>query len=549
MRKRFVHIFVSLLCCITAAAHDTVYVSGGIQHDGLLEYKPWAYKSNSYVDVSMYYVNDSNKAHFHSLRASTRAELTQWPLPGYEPDFPGHGISHLSVEASFDFGAITVGDVYGQFGSGFILSLYEDRALGIDGALRGAKIDLTPYRGIHLTLLGGKQRRYWNCYHDHAWGWNYARDAALGSDIELHIEQWSQRMRDLDMSLMLGGSYVSKYEAEDTILTLVDNAMYRYNLPRWVGAGDVRAQWQMKGFDIFVEYARKANDPGFENHLSYRDGEALLVSAGYSQKGLSILAQIKRSDNMSFRSERKREGLAGRLNHMPAFAHQHTYTLAALYPYATQYAGGEWAFQTEVRYTAPRKTPLGGKYGTTLQLNASHIRGLASEGSWAVDTSTEGEYYTDVNVELNKRLSKNWWLNAMLMYQTYNRRVLEGHGELVRSGIAVVEARVHVTDKVSMRGELQYLYTPHYQGQWITALYELSLFHQLTLSGQWLYNIGGAAESTNEHFYTFLVTYTHAAHRLMLGYTKTKDGFNCSGGVCRYVPRQEGIVLSYNFTW
>ena len=100
-----------------------------------------------------------------------------------------------------------------------------------------------------------------------------------------------------------------------------------------------------------------------------------------------------------------------------------------------------------------------------------------------------------------------------------------------------------------MRGELQYLYTPHYEGQWITALYELSLFRQLSLSAQWLHNIGGAEESTNEHFYTFLATYTNKSHRLMLGYTKTRDGFNCSGGVCRYVPRQEGIVLSYNFTW
>lgn len=535
--------------CACAWANDTVYVSGGIQHDGLLEYKPWAYKSNSYVDLSVHYENDSNSAHFRSLRASTRAELTEWPLPGYETDFGGHGISHLSIESTFDWGAVTIGDVYGQFGSGLILNLYEDRALGIDGALRGAKLSVTPYRGIHLTALGGKQRRYWSCYRDHAWGWNYSRDAALGGDVELHIEQWSKRMQDLDMSLTFGGSYVSKYEAADTIIDVIDNALYMYNLPRWVGAGDVRAEWQMKGFDVLVEYARKANDPGFENGFSYRDGEALLVSAGYSRKGLAVLAQIKRSDNMSFRSERKRTGIAGRLNHMPAFAQQHTYTLAALYPYATQYAGGEWAFQAEVRYTWPRKTRMGGKYGTTMKLSAAHIRGLAEPGSWAVDTRREGEYYTDVNIELNKHVSKNWWLNAMLMYQTYNRQIVEGEGGLVRSGIAVAETRVHVSKNVSMRGEVQYLYTPHYEGQWITALYELSLFHQLTLSGQWLYNIGGAEEATHEHYYTFLATYTNKSHRLMLGYTKTREGFNCSGGVCRYVPRQEGVVLSYNFTW
>jgi hypothetical protein len=234
---------------------------------------------------------------------------------------------------------------------------------------------------------------------------------------------------------------------------------------------------------------------------------------------------------------------------MPAFAQQHTYALAALYPYATQYAGGEWAFQAEIRYTFAKKTKMGGKYGTSLKLSASHIRGLESPGSWQIDTRTQGEYYTDLNIELNKRATKRWWINAMLMYQTYNRQLLEGHGELVRSGIAVIDTRVQVTRDVSMRGEVQYLYTPHYQGQWVFALYELSIYRYVTLTGQWMYNIGGAAESTREHYYTALATFTYGAHRASAGYTKTREGFNCSGGVCRYVPRMEGVTLNYAFTF
>jgi len=529
-------------------AKDTVYVSGGVQHDGLLDWTPVMYHSNSYADLTMHWVHNGERLpSFRELRVSTRAELTQWPMPGYEEGFAGHGISRLSVDAVFEHCELTAGDVYGQFGSGLVLNLYEDRALGVDGSLRGAKIEAAPYKGIHLTALGGKQRRYWNCYHDNAWGWNYSRDAVIGGDAEIHIEDWAERMRAMDMHLMFGGSYVSKYEAADTIITLVEATPYMYRLPRWVGAGAVRASWQMKGVELMAEYARKANDPIEENGFSYRDGEALLVSAAYSRKGLSVLAQIKRSDNMSFRSERMRSGIAGRINHMPTFAQQHTYTLAALYPYATQYANGEWAFQTELRYTWGRKTKMGGRYGTTLKLSAAHIRGLKEEGSWAIDTSTEGEYYTDVNIELNKHLTRQWWLNAMLMYQTYNRQVVEGHGGLVRSGIAVLDTRVQANKDVSVRAELQYLYTPHYEGQWLTALCELSLFHHLTVSGQWMYNIGGAEEATHEHYYTAMATYTHGAHRVSAGYTKTREGFNCSGGVCRYVPRQEGVSVNYEF--
>ena len=533
-------VFLALcsLFLLPAQANDTVYVSGEIQHEGLLDWSPVMYHSNSYVDLSVHYVNDSNNAHFHSLRASTRGELTQWPMPGFEADFGGYGMSHLSVAAAFDWGEITVGDVYGQFGSGMLFNVYEDRAMGIDGALRGGKIELTPWKGLHFTLIGGKQRRYWSCYKDRAFGWNYGRDAVIAGDVELHIEQWSRRMQENDMHLTIGGSYVSKYEQPDTIM-FINDGMYMYNLPRWVGAGEVRAQWQMRGWNVMAEYAHKANDPCIENHYSYDDGNALLVSAGYSRKGLSVLGQMKMTRNMAFRSERQRNGIAGRINHMPAFSQQHTYALAALYPYATQYVPGELAFQGEVLYTWPKKSPMGGRYGTTMKWSGSHIRGLYGKN----------ENYTDVNMELHKRLSKSWWLNAVLMYQAYNQLAVEGHGGMIRSGIAVVDARVHVTNKVSMRGELQYLYTPDYEGQWFFALYEVSLWQRLTLSGQWMYNIGGTTEATHEHYYTFSATYSHAAHRLTAGYTKTRDGFNCSGGVCRWVPKMEGVSLNYSFTW
>ena len=540
------HILSSLLLLVICHwslviwANDTVFVSGGVQHDGLLDWTPVMYHSNSYADIGVNW--QTERGTFRELRAKTRLEMNQWPMPGYEADFAGHGIGHLSVAAAFTWGEITVGDVYGQFGSGLILNLYEDRALGIDGALRGAKIEVQPYKGIRLTALGGKQRRYWDCYKDQAWGWNYMQNAAIGADIEIAVEQWSKQMQENDISLSFGGSYVSKYETFDTIIAKTDiSGTYMYNLPRWVGAGEVRTQLNVKGFNLLAEYAVKANDPCAENNYDYRWGHAALLSTGYSRKGLSVLVQAKYSDNMSFRSERQRVGLAGRLNHLPAFAHQHTYALAALYPYATNYSDKELAVQGEIRYTAPKKSAFGGKYGTTLTLAGSHIRTQQND--------IAGEAYTDVHVELNKRISKQWWLNAMLMYQAYNQQAVEGHGGMIRSGIAVVDARVQMTPDVSLRGELQYLYSPHHEGQWCFALCELNLFHHWTLSGQWMYNIGFAPDATNEHYYTAGLTFTYGAHRANIGYTKTREGFNCSGGICRYIPRMEGIVLNYAFTW
>lgn len=558
-----------------AEEQSRIVFSGGIQHESLFPTRSvaaertsprasWAkidHLSNTYLDMALRYdYGKQNRAGFTGVSGALRGELMQWPMLGFSPAFRGYGLAHMHVQTSFSWGNIVLGDVYGQFGSGMILRLYEERSLGIDNALRGGKIELNPYQGIHVDLMGGKQRRYWNCYTDGAFGFNYRKDALLAGNLELSIDQWSERMQDAGANLLLGGSYVSKYQAyqeEDYVLVVQDGQMYRRNLPEWVGAGDVRADFQMGGWSALVEYAYKANDPTLENKYSYRPGQALLGSLSYSQKGMSVLVQAKHSENMSFRSDRGLNPVypVGTINNLPAFANQHTYALASLYTYATQ-PDGEWAFQGELRYTWRRNTKMGGRYGTTLKLNASHIRAAretASGSAWGMGK----EYYTDVNLELNKKIDKQWYIGAMLMYQAFDRFQIQGEGnpgELIRSGIGVVDVKWATTKDVQMRAELQYLFSKQDQGQWIYALYELSLFQQLmiTLSEQYCIGHGtitGAEAEQGKHYYSVLATWQKNAHRLSLGYTKNREGYSCSGGVCRKIPAQEGVTLTYNFTW
>ena len=78
---------------------------------------------------------------------------------------------------------------------------------------------------------------------------------------------------------------------------------------------------------------------------------------------------------MSFRSARSMSGTSSFINHLPPFTMDHSYALAALYPYATQ-PGGEWAYQAAFGYNFPKHTFFGGKYGTNLKLNVSHVHGI-----------------------------------------------------------------------------------------------------------------------------------------------------------------------------
>ena len=254
-------------------------------------------------------------------------------------------------------------------------------------------------------------------------------------------------------------------------------------------------------------------------------------------------------------------GTSSFINHLPAFTMDHTYNLAAMYPYATQPLG-EWAYQAEFGYTFKRKTFLGGKYGTSIKLNYSYVHGIdKNEPAPLLDGSTTlrgtkgygsafwkwggGMYYQDMNIQIEKKLTKDFKLNLMLMNQFYNMTVVEGEGGMVHSNIYVAEGKYRINNKLTLRGELQYLTTGEDDHDWAFGLLELSFLPHwmFTIADEW--NCG----VTNTHYYQALVTYNLGSHRIQAGYGRTSDGYNCSGGVCRYVPSQRGFTLSYNYNF
>ena len=551
MNKRINGSVLWLIAAMMLAAPSLqaqVTLSGSIQSDVLIpqddekigteHYSDWAL-TNTYVDL---------KLGSKYVEAGTRFEFLEHPLPGYEKDFKGWGFPHFYVKGHVKNVELTLGDYYEQFGSGFVLRTYEERSLGIDNALRGARLVYNPVNGTSIKAVTGKQRRYW----DH-------NDALVsGVDVEVGLEQFIKPLETAGTHISIGGSWVIKHENADDDAIFVD-ATHKLKLPENVNAWDARVNVNHKGFNVLAEYAQKTQDPSFDNGYHYGCGNVAMLSTSYSKKGMSVLLQAKRSEGMSFRSRRSMNGTSSFINHLPAFTHDHTYALASEYPYATQ-LNGEWAFQAELGYSFKKNSTLGGKYGTKVKLNVSHVRGLdngdiknpvaegrviGSDGYKSAFFKMGDTFYQDINVTVDKRFTRDFSLIFMYMNQRYNMTVVEGHGGMINTNILVADGKYKFSPKLTLRCELQYMFCDGDLGDWAFGLAELSFapHWMFTVSDQW--NCG----DTDLHYYQALVTYNLKAHRFQLGYGRTADGFNCSGGVCRWVPASKGFTFSYNYTF
>ena len=519
---------------------DKLRLSGSLQSDMLLAQKDSTigaeatdgrFLTNTYLDL---------KLSSRYVEAGARLEYLKHPLPGYESDFKGWGVPYAYLKGRYKNAELTLGSFYEQFGSGFILRSYEERSLGIDNSLQGARLNYRPWAGVAVKVLTGRQRRYWN--HNKSW--------MTGADVEWNIDELCKTLQQHNTYVTLGASYLNKHERDEVIMV---DPTHRLHLPLNVNAFDVRLRVQHRAFNVLAEMAMKSQDPSHDNGYIYRNGYVAMLSGSYSKRGMSLLLQAKRSTNMGFRSRRGMEGISSFVNHLPPFTMEHTYTLAALYPYATR-PDGEWAYQAAAAYTFPKGSTIGGKYGTTVKVNFSHVHSVRKNGAGEIGTDGYGSpfwawgdatYYQDVDFQVEKRLAKDTKLNLMYMFQRYNQTLLEGHGGMLNSHIFVADVKQKLAPNTTLRVEGQYLVSKDGDKDWLFGLAELSLAPHWMFTLSDLYNVG----NTRVHYYQGYVTYSGGAHRLQLGYGRTRAGFNCSGGVCRYIPATKGLTLSYNYNF
>ncbi len=543
---------ISLLTLLTAAAVGASaqgimggHVTGNIQLDGQISSAdsvigaadvPEKLLMNARADIL--YTNGD-------FSAGLRFEAYQNPMLGFNAKYKGQGVANYFASYNGEKLSVTIGNFYEQFGSGMILRSYEDRYLGVDNSLLGLNVALRPFNGVTIKALAGKQRYYWE----------YGDGIVRGLDGEVNLNSVIKSFSDSKLRATLGAGFVSKYEPDQTI-TSTANPAYRLELPLNVGAGAVRADLSYGNWALQAEYAHKGQDPSIMNNYIYREGEALMLNATYSQKGFSANVQAKRVDNMSFKSVRSESGEMLYINYIPAITKQHTYAFLSMYPYATQ-TTGEMGLQGDVMYKIKKETLLGGKYGTDIHLNGSIITGIdttqiGGDGTlgYTSDWFQTGDlYYADASLEVAKKLSKALKLTCTYGYQIFNP-IVEGHeGNLHHNHILVGDLTWKINRKNVLRFEAEWMgsdskYDANVDdkrcGDWIMGLVEYNFTSAwfVSVSDQYAYRDGVG------NYYNLSVGYNHGATRLQLGYGKQREGLLCIGGVCRQVPASNGLTFS-----
>ena len=484
------------------------------------------------------------------FRAGIRYESYLNTLEGYPTSFSGTGIGYRYLSWNSDNVGVTIGNFYDQFGSGMIFRAYEERQLGIDNSLDGIRLTYEPVNGVYLKGMVGKQR------HIFMDGLVNGNGIIRAFDSELNINELLDSSNSWKFKATIGGSFVSKFNT--------DNNTNFFDLPKNVGASSIRVNLRYNKIRFSGEYVHKINDPYPDNQDSrfnyiYKNGEGILLNLGYSTKGFAVDFSAKHMDNMLWRSTNVNVGPTDLLiGYLPALTKQHTYNLAAtLYPYATNFYG-EIAYQLDVLYKIPKKTTLGGRYGTSVAINFATA--YVPERNFIDDMETTRNSYTtsffarsdsillqDFNVEIKRKINKKLKLSLNYFNFIFNDDAVKvaNYYKIINAQIAVMDLTYKINRHHSLRFETQAMWTDEDKGDWLFGQIEYTFSPHWYIAVLDQYNSGNDDLKKRVHYGLISAGYINGSHRFSFQYGKQRAGVFCVGGVCRAVPASNGLTFSF----
>ena len=501
-------------------------------------------------DGNIFATNDYLKLDYYKGRLSAGLQME-----GYFPTLVGYpvaqnklSLSNLYVSWRDKSYSVTAGTFYEQFGSGLLFRSWEDRMLGLNNALLGAratynfedKVAVKAFWGVprlgkiddNAAMMGAE---------DAFFGLGLTKVHVAGADVSVSL---SSLLGMEDLSLSLEGSLLNKHEALGDLLKA---AGCKENTLGWSG----RVNFDMDGFFLKGEYVDAGKQivsvAAAQNGRAAVNGNAQLVEFGYNGRGLGVTVTGRRMDRMtqkiySFSGTESGYGsLSNMLSYRPAMSTQYTYMLTTLNPYSPEVGdkvirAGEIGGQIDAFYNFRRGTAIGGKRGMKVHANFSTYYGLNETGG----TEGGGLLFRDFSFDLEKQWTKKFKSVLMYSMQEYNKHHENTGLYIGTSHIVVADLLYKWTPKLSTRMELQYLATKDDQGDWMAGLLEVNFAPHWSVFASDMWNHG----STKLHYYNAGLSFSMAHLRVAAGYGRYRAGFICSGGVCRAIPAYTGANIS-----
>ena len=488
-----------------------------------------------YLNGGRFATNDYLKVDYYKGRISAGMQLE-----GYFPTTVGYpysqnklSISNLYCSWTDSNYSVTAGSFYEQLGSGLLFRSWEDRALGLNNAIVGAKATYN-YKGLVAAKVFAGVPRLGKLasYEDvKFFGLGLTDVCVAAADASFSFSEafgWDA------LSMALEASVLYKHE---NLLEVPAYMGCKDNSIGWSG----RLNLESDGFYFKGEYV----DAGMQYvnpFTSAERGDAQLIEMGYNRKGLGLSVtgrRVHRMNQQIFTGDLAYSAAANVLSYCPAMCTQYTYMLTTLNPYnpttgTNAIMSGEYGGQIDAFYNFRRGTKLGGKRGMKIHANFSNYYALNPTGGMK-----DGEFlFLDFSADVEKQWTKKFKSVLLYSLQDYNK---EDNGvHIGMSHTVVADLLYKWTPKFSTRLELQYLASKEYQKDWMAALLKVSFAPSWSVFASDMYNHG----DTKMHYYNAGVSYAYQWFRVAAGYGRYRAGYICSGGVCRQIPAYTGANLT-----
>jgi len=560
MKKILSYILLSLFAVSAAAGND-----GSDKGK-----KDWGYLTGSLESTNHFYVEDAANSFYPSMQPQLKdgnifasndylkfdyykGRLSAgMQLEGYFPSLVGFPIaentmslSNLYVSWRDKSYSVTAGTFYEQLGSGLLFRSWEDRMLGLNNALLGARATYNWQDKIAVRAFWGVPRlgkvadnAAFMGYDKKFFGLGLTGVNVTGADLSLSLSN----LLGMDaLSLSLEGSILNKHESLSDVLVAS-------GLPENTFGWSGRVNFDMDGFFAKGEYVDAGKTPvGSVMSGRMGRGNAQLIEFGYNRRGLGLSVTGRRMERMNQKiynyssMELGFDSAANMLSYRPAMTTQYTYMLTTLNPYNPEVGdkvicAGEIGGQIDAFYNFRRGTAIGGKRGMKVHANFSTYYKLNENGG----TKDGGFLFRDFSFDLEKQWTKKFKSVLMYSMQEYNKHHENNGLYIGLSHIVVADLLYKWTPTLSTRLELQYLATKDDQGDWMAGLLEVNLAPHWSVFASDMWNHG----DTRLHYYNAGVSFTISHLRVAAGYGRYRAGFICSGGVCREIPAYTGANLT-----